>query len=139
MFYKEKLLVPGIRPNKAHEKLAELESAGKLLAVITQNIDGLHQIAGSQNVIELHGSVHRNRCMRCGKDYASTYVAQSDGVPRCTCGGVVKPDVVLYEEPLDNAVMDAAVSALAGADALDRRRYIAGGLSGGRAAAVFPW
>ncbi len=129
VFYKEKLLVGGIQPNKAHEKLAELELAKKLSAVITQNIDGLHQMAGSQNVIELHGSVHRNRCMRCGKAYSLDYVKESVGVPRCPCGGVIKPNVVLYEEPLDDAAMDAAVSVLAGADTL---------IVGGTSLAVYP-
>jgi NAD-dependent deacetylase len=129
VFYKEKLLVEGIQPNKAHEKLAALELAGKLLAVITQNIDGLHQMAGSKNVIELHGSVHRNLCMRCGKNHSLEYVKQSGGVPRCPCGGVIKPDVVLYEEPLNDEVMDAAVSALVEADTL---------IVGGTSLAVYP-
>ena len=117
-FYKDKLLVPGILPGEAHKKLAELEAAGKLSAVITQNIDGLHQAAGSRNVIELHGSTLRNFCRRCGKSYDADYVIKSDGVPLCDCGGVIKPDVVLYEEPLSDTAMNAAVKAVSAADTL---------------------
>ena len=93
-FYKEKMMILDAKPNPAHLKLAELEKAGKLTAVVTQNIDGLHQAAGSKNVYELHGSIHRNYCMDCGKFYSAEYVKNSDGVPRCDCGGIIKPDVV---------------------------------------------
>ena len=99
-FYKEKMMILDAKPNAAHLKLAELERAGKLTAVVTQNIDGLHQLAGSKRVYELHGSIHRNYCMNCGKFYDAQYVKKSEGVPKCSCGGVVKPDVVLYEEGL---------------------------------------
>ena len=115
-FYREKLLVPNILPNRAHLCLALLERLGKLSAIVTQNIDGLHQAAGSKNVLELHGSVHRNRCMRCGKPYGSDYVAASGGVPCCTCGGVIKPEVVLYDENLDDEVVNATARALRRAD-----------------------
>ncbi len=115
-FYRDKLLVPGILPNRAHIRLAELEREGKLSAVITQNIDGLHQAAGSKNVLELHGSVHRNHCMRCGKFYDAEYIAATEGVPHCECGGVIKPDVVLYDESLDSDVIDASARALRRAD-----------------------
>lgn len=128
-FYKGKLLAQGIKPNAAHYKLAELEKAGKLSAVITQNIDGLHQAAGSENVIELHGSVHRNYCMDCGKFYDAQYMTQSDGVPMCTCGGVIKPDVVMYEEALDDAVMQSATRHIAAADVL---------IVGGTSLVVYP-
>lgn len=117
-FYRDKMLVEGVQPNAAHRKLAELEQAGKLLAVVTQNIDGLHQAAGSRKVYELHGSVHRNYCMRCGKFYDADYVRNADGVPHCDCGGIVKPDVVLYEEGLDNATVDGALAAIRKADCL---------------------
>ena len=100
-FYREKMLCLDAQPNPAHRKLAELEAAGKLTSVVTQNIDGLHQRAGSRRVWELHGSVHRNHCMRCGRAYPVEFVRDSGGVPRCACGGIVKPDVVLYEEQLD--------------------------------------
>ena len=96
-FYKEKMIFLDAKPNAAHLKLAELEEAGKLTAVITQNIDGLHQAAGSKNVLELHGSIHRNYCMKCHKFYDAAYVKNASGIPRCTCGGMIKPDVVLYE------------------------------------------
>ena len=96
-FYRDRMIFPDAKPNAAHLKLAELEKAGKLHAVITQNIDGLHQAAGSKNVIELHGSVHRNYCMKCGKFYPLSAVTESEGVPKCDCGGTIKPDVVLYE------------------------------------------
>ena len=113
-FYKDKMIFPEAKPNAAHLKLAELEKAGKLSAVITQNIDGLHQMAGSKNVLELHGSIHRNYCQRCGKFYAVDYIMNSEGVPKCEeCGGLIKPDVVLYEEGLDARVTDAAVRAIA--------------------------
>lgn len=117
-FYRAKLLTPDARPNAAHKKLAELEACGKLRAVITQNIDGLHQAAGSKNVLELHGSVHRNYCEKCGKFYDLDYILHSEGVPRCSCGGKVKPDVVLYEEALDSDVLNRAVRAIAEADLL---------------------
>lgn len=117
-FYRDKMLYPDAKPNAAHCALARWEQAGKLRAVVTQNIDGLHQAAGSKNVLELHGSVHRNHCMRCGKFYALADVLRQDGVPHCACGGVIKPDVVLYEEPLDEAVMTAAMRAIRAADLL---------------------
>ena len=117
-FYRDKLLPQGVKPNKAHLKLAEMERAGRLSAVVTQNIDGLHQAAGSKNVFELHGSVHRNYCMDCGKFFTSDFVRNSKGVPRCECGGVVKPDVVLYEEGLDNATVTGALRELSSADTL---------------------
>lgn len=108
-FYREKMLYPNARPNKAHRALAELERQGKLRAVITQNIDGLHQAAGSRMVLELHGSVLRNYCMKCGRFYNLKEVMEQTGVPQCQCGGMIKPDVVLYEEALDNDVMERAV------------------------------
>ena len=108
-FYKEKMMILDAKPNAAHLKLAELERAGKLTAVVTQNIDGLHQLAGSKRVYELHGSIHRNYCMNCGKFYDAQYVKKSEGVPKCSCGGVVKPDVVLYEEGLDEETIRGAV------------------------------
>ena len=112
-FYRKKLIPPAnIRPNAAHEKLAQWEKEGKLLAIVTQNIDGLHTLAGSKNVFELHGSVYRNHCTRCGKAYGVEAVRDSAGVPRCECGGVIKPDVVLYEENLDQQVMYGAISAI---------------------------
>jgi len=117
-FYRAKMLAPEAKPNAAHRKLAEWEAAGKLAAVVTQNIDGLHQAAGSRHVCELHGSVHRNYCERCGKFYGLDFILNTTGVPRCGCGGIVKPDVVLYEEGLDQDVMSDAVSAIAGADLL---------------------
>ena len=117
-FYRDKLLVEGILPNAAHIKLAEWEKLGKVKAVITQNIDGLHQAAGSKNVFELHGSVLRNYCDRCGKFYGVEKIRDSEGVPRCSCGGVVKPDVVLYEEGLDQGVMTGAIRAIMRADTL---------------------
>lgn len=118
-FYRAKLLAPGAKPNAAHRKLAELESQGKLKAVITQNIDGLHQAAGSREVLELHGSVHRNYCEKCGKFYDFDFMLHSEGVPHCTdCGGRVKPDVVLYEEGLDMATMEKAVRFISEADML---------------------
>lgn len=128
-FYKEKLLCTGVKPNKAHSKLAELEDAGKLSAVITQNIDGLHQMAGSKNVIELHGSVHRNYCMDCGEQHSFDFVEQSSGVPICKCGGVVRPDVVLYEEGLDQDILSKAVRYITDADVL---------IVGGTSLAVYP-
>ena len=116
-FHREKMLCPDAEPNAAHKKLAELEKAGKLTAVITQNIDGLHQKAGSKNVLELHGSVWRNYCMDCGERYDLEWVLSTEGVPKCEhCGGIVRPDVVLYEEALDSDVMAEAVSHLRRAD-----------------------
>ena len=117
-FYRAKMLAPEARPNAAHKKLAEWEAAGKLTAVVNQNIDGLHQAAGSKHVCELHGSVHRNYCERCGKFYGLDFILNGTGVPRCTCGGIVKPDVVLYEEGLDQSVMNDAVDSIARADLL---------------------
>ena len=117
-FYREKMLYPNAQPNPAHRKLAELEHAGKLLAVVTQNIDGLHQAAGSKRVLELHGSVHRNYCIRCHKPYGLDAILQSEGVPRCECGGIIKPDVVLYEEPLDEATVNEAVRCIGQSDLL---------------------
>ena len=118
-FYRDKLLVEGVKPNKAHYKLAEMEKKGILTSVVTQNIDGLHQMAGSENVWELHGSVLRNTCMRCGEKYTEEIVKNSKGVPICPkCGGIIKPDVVLYEESLDMDVMEAAVEDIGRADTL---------------------
>ena len=115
-FYREKMVWPEARPNAAHRKLAELEAAGRLTAVITQNIDGLHQMAGSRIVYELHGSTLRNFCMKCGKFYTKEELLALPGVPRCSCGGIIKPDVVLYEEALDGDTVDGAVRALSAAD-----------------------
>ncbi len=117
-FYRAKMLAPEARPNAAHEKLAEWEAEGKLTAVVTQNIDGLHQAAGSKHVCELHGSVHRNYCERCGKFYGLDFILSGSGIPRCACGGIIKPGVVLYEEGLDQAVMNDAVDSIARADLL---------------------
>ena len=128
-FYRNKMLCLDARPNAAHRKLAELEERGKLRAVITQNIDGLHQLAGSQRVWELHGSVHQNYCMRCRKSYAVTDIKEGTGVPRCACGGVIKPDVVLYEEGLDSATIEGAVADIQAADLL---------IIGGTSLAVYP-
>ncbi|HJC20296.1 MAG TPA: NAD-dependent protein deacylase [Candidatus Butyricicoccus avicola] len=128
-FYRDKMLCLDAEPNAAHRKLAEWERQGKLRAVITQNIDGLHQKAGSQNVLELHGSVHRNHCMRCHKPYDVQAVAQSTGVPHCACGGIIKPDVVLYEESLDTHTLDASLRYIQSADVL---------IIGGTSLAVYP-
>lgn len=117
-FYRAKMLCPNAEPNAAHLKLAQLEREGKLTAVVTQNIDGLHQAAGSKKVYELHGSVLRNYCMKCGKFHSVEFIINSTGVPTCECGGVVKPDVVLYEEGLDDSVVNGAVNAIAEADTL---------------------
>lgn len=117
-FYKNKMMFPDAKPNAAHLKLAELEHAGKLRAVITQNIDGLHQAAGSKNVYEIHGSTLRNYCQRCGKFYDAVYVKNSDGVPKCECGGTIKPDVVLYEEGLDSSLIQKSIQAISEADTL---------------------
>ena len=117
-FYRDRMIFTDAQPNAAHKKLAELEQAGKLSAVITQNIDGLHQAAGSKKVIELHGSVHRNYCMKCGKFYPLSAVTESDGVPTCECGGKIKPDVVLYEESLKTEDIENAVYEIQSADTL---------------------
>lgn len=116
-FYKDKMMILDAEPNTAHNKLAEFEKAGKDIAVVTQNIDGLHQKAGSKRVYELHGSIHRNYCMKCGKSYSAEFVKNSKGVPKCEkCGGTVKPDVVLYEEGLDDKTVSGAVKAISKAD-----------------------
>ena len=117
-FYRTKMLAPDAKPNDAHKKLAEWEATGKLKAVITQNIDGLHQAAGSRRVLELHGSVHRNHCEKCGKFYGPDHILHTEGVPRCSCGGIIKPDVVLYEEGLDQRTLEESVRCLAAADLL---------------------
>lgn len=131
-FYRNRMLFPDAKPNQAHLALAKLEEIGKLRAVITQNIDGLHQAAGSRNVLELHGSVHRNYCVRCGKSYGLDDVLHAknqDGVPKCSCGGIVKPDVVLYEEGLDQDVLKKAISYISQADML---------MIGGTSLTVYP-
>lgn len=129
-FYRKKMLCLDAAPNMAHHKLAELEAAGKLKAVVTQNIDGLHQAAGSKRVLELHGSVHRNYCCSCGKLFDARYILESEGVPTCdVCGGQIKPDVVLYEEGLDNKTMEDAVYYISHADML---------IIGGTSLAVYP-
>ena len=112
------MLALDAQPNAAHYKLAELEKAGKLSAVVTQNIDGLHQKAGSKKVYELHGSVHRNYCQRCGKEYDAQFIKNSSGIPKCECGGIIKPDVVLYEEGLDNDTINGALYEIDSADCL---------------------
>lgn len=118
-FYRTRMIALGAKPNQAHLMLAELERAGKLTAVVTQNIDGLHQAAGSKNVLELHGSVHRNVCQRCGRVYSAEWVVGTEGAPRCPeCGGAIKPDVVLYGESLDECVLVASVEAISKADLL---------------------
>ena len=128
--YKDRMIYPDAKPNAAHLALARLEKEGKLKAVITQNIDGLHQMAGSREVLELHGSVHRNYCMRCGKKFNAEYVMAAEGIPRCDeCGGMIKPDVVLYEEALDPVIMRKAVEYIASADVL---------IVGGTSLAVYP-
>jgi len=128
-YYKDNLVFKDAKPNSAHLKLAELEKAGKLKAVITQNIDGLHQKAGSKEVLELHGSIHRNYCQICDKEYGLEYVLESEGIPRCECGGTVKPDVVLYEEPLNNAILSFATDYISSADTL---------IIGGTSLVVYP-
>ena len=117
-FYRDKMLCLTAEPNAAHKKLAELEQKGKLSAVVTQNIDGLHQKAGSKNVFERHGSIHRNYCTQCHKFFDADFIANSVGVPTCDCGGIIKPDVVLYEEGLDDATVTGAVDAISSADCL---------------------
>ena len=129
-FYKEKLIYPNAKPNAAHIALAKLEKMGKLKAIVTQNIDGLHQLAGSKNVYELHGSVLRNYCMNCHAFYDEKFILESKGIPTCTkCGGIVKPDVVLYEEGLDNDIINGAVRAISQADTL---------IIGGTSLVVYP-
>ena len=128
-FYRDKMLCMEAKPNPAHKKLAQLEEAGKLRSVVTQNIDGLHQLAGSRRVWELHGSVHRNHCMRCGKSYPVEFIRDSRGIPTCSCGGVVKPDVVLYEESLDSRVLQGALTDIQSADLL---------IIGGTSLVVYP-
>jgi len=128
-FYKNKMIFLDAKPNKAHLKLAEMERAGKLSAIVTQNIDGLHQAAGSKNVYEIHGSIHRNYCQKCGKFYDAAYVKNSKGVPHCECGGVIKPDVVLYEESLDENMIDKSIRAISQADTL---------IIGGTSLVVYP-
>ena len=128
-FYKEKMMCLEAEPNAAHRKLAQLEEAGRLTAVITQNIDGLHQKAGSKKVYELHGSIHRNYCQKCGRFYDAAYVKASPGIPRCECGGIIKPDVVLYEESLDSMTIEKSIRAIAEADTL---------IIGGTSLVVYP-
>ncbi|MDO5701918.1 MAG: NAD-dependent protein deacylase [Lachnospiraceae bacterium] len=129
-FYKDKMLITDVEPNAAHRKLAELEAAGKLTAVVTQNIDGLHQKAGSKKVYELHGSIHRNYCVSCGRFFDAEYIRAASGVPHCdACGGLVKPDVVLYEEGLDQDVINGAVRAIMEADCM---------IIGGTSLVVYP-
>lgn len=117
-FYKNKMIYPNAAPNVTHKALAHLEQQGKVKAVVTQNIDGLHQMAGSKCVYELHGSVHRNYCMNCGKFFGLDAVLEADGVPKCSCGGTIKPDVVLYEEGLDGKTVSSAIAAIQNADLL---------------------
>lgn len=128
-FYRDKLIVRGAEPNAAHRYLAELEARGKLRAVVTQNIDGLHQAAGSRNVLELHGTLLKNYCVRCGKRYDADFVQNASGTPHCSCGGVVRPDIVLYEEGLDSDVLTRAVTEISRADLL---------IIGGTSLAVYP-
>ncbi len=128
-FYRDKMIVTGVKPNITHIKLAELEKIGKLTAIVTQNIDGLHQAAGSRNVYELHGSIHRNYCVRCKKAYDPDYIKSFDGVPRCSCGGIIKPDVVLYEESLDTQTIERSVEAISSCDML---------IVGGTSLGVYP-
>ena len=129
-FYRDKMLCDTAKPNAAHRKLAELEAAGKLKAVITQNIDNLHQMAGSKKVLELHGSVYRNHCMKCGRSYSFADIKHSEGIPRCkVCGGIIKPEVVLYEEGLDNDTINESVRAISQAQVL---------IIGGTSLAVYP-
>lgn len=128
-YYKDNLVFDEAMPNPAHTALAKLEKAGKLRAVITQNIDGLHQKAGSKNVMELHGSIHRNYCQICGKQYGLNHILESEGIPRCECGGVVKPDVVLYEEPLNNTIMNFSIDYISRAETL---------IIGGTSLVVYP-
>lgn len=128
-FYRNKMLFPEVKPNRAHLALARLEQEGKVRAVITQNIDGLHQAAGSREVLELHGSVHRNYCERCGQFYSMEHILSCEGVPKCSCGGVIKPDVVLYEEGLDDSVLSRSIEHIRNADVL---------IIGGTSLTVYP-
>jgi len=130
-FYRDKMLIEGVKPNAAHKALAELEEMGKLTAVITQNIDGLHQLAGSKNVYELHGTVHKNRCMKCGKKFDFEYIVNyQENIPKCDkCGGMIKPEVVLYEEGLDDDVVSGAVRKIREADVM---------IVGGTSLVVYP-
>lgn len=128
-FYRDRVLALDAKPNAAHLKLAELEQCGRLKAVVTQNIDGLHQAAGSKNVIELHGSVHRNRCLKCGKSFDAAFMKHAPGIPICTCGGFIKPDVVLYEESLDPDTIARAIAAIRAADLM---------IIGGTSLVVYP-
>lgn len=128
-FYRNKMLFPDAEPNRAHKALAKLEQEGRLRAVITQNIDGLHQKAGSKEVLELHGSIHRNYCTRCGKFFDAEYMQRAEGVPKCECGGIIKPDVVLYEEGLDMQVVSRAIQYISRADVL---------IVGGTSLVVYP-
>lgn len=128
-FYRNKMLFPEVKPNRAHLALAKLEQEGKVKAVITQNIDGLHQAAGSREVLELHGTVHRNYCERCGKFYSMDHILSCEGIPRCSCGGIIKPDVVLYEEGLDDSVLSRSIQHIRNADVL---------ITGGTSLVVYP-
>lgn len=128
-FYRDKMICLDAKPNITHQKLAELEQAGKLIGVVTQNIDGLHQAAGSKKVWELHGSIHRNYCMDCGKSHPLQAILDSSDIPRCECGGIIKPDVVLYEEGLDDTIVSGAIRAIAESDLL---------IVGGTSLAVYP-
>ena len=128
-YYKNQMLVPDVKPNNAHLALAKLEREGKLAAVVTQNIDGLHQAGGSENVLELHGCIHRNYCMKCHKFYDGAFVKAQPDIPRCSCGGIIKPDVVLYEEALDQDTMNRSVRAISQADLL---------IIGGTSLVVYP-
>ena len=128
-FYRNKMLFPEVKPNRAHLALARLEQEGKVRAVMTQNLDGLHQAAGSREVLELHGSVHRNYCERCGRFYSMEHILSCEGVPKCSCGGVIKPDVVLYEEGLDDSVLSRSIEHIRNADVL---------IIGGTSLTVYP-
>ncbi|MCI8887186.1 MAG: NAD-dependent protein deacylase [Hungatella sp.] len=128
-FYRNRMIMTDARPNKAHLALGRLEQEGRLKAVITQNIDGLHQMAGSREVLELHGSIHRNYCQRCGRFYGLEAVTEAEGVPKCSCGGIIKPDVVLYEEGLDQRILQKAVEYISHAEVL---------IIGGTSLAVYP-
>ena len=128
-FHRAKLVAPDAKPNRAHKRLAELEAEGKLKAVITQNIDGLHQAAGSKNVLELHGSIHRCYCMQCGRSYPADRMNLGTGIPRCDCGGVIRPDIVLYEESLDEEILSKSIHYIRNADVM---------IVGGTSLAVYP-
>ena len=128
-FYRDKMMPIGFAPNITHKVLARLETEGRIKAIVTQNIDGLHQKAGSQRVLELHGSIYRNYCVKCGKSFDAQYVKDSDSIPRCDCGGIVKPDVVLYEEQLNADVLDQSIAAIKSADML---------IVGGTSLTVYP-